>query len=383
MIAQHHSYMTRLFLLALCAGVSALGTQTLVASEPPEYISEVIPIKHARASNVAAALLKMTVNGVGTATANTGNSTSQSPIIFDERSNSLLIYATSQDMQKIKALVSELDVVGTQVLIEAVIFDLSLDDSEGPSVSALDRQDQASDVYPASASVIGGNNLLSLTPFASHATTNAPASHDSAFNYLARLGNDLDAMMPVLASDSRVRILQRPRIQTSDGEPATLFIGESRPYPTSTYYSGGAYGGYSSIQQLKISLTLEVTPRIKPDRLIELDIHQTNYQVSGIANIAYVSDVAITTSSEGQVKVIMRDHETIMLGGLINTVTNRVSSGVPLLKSIPLLGSVFRSSSTRITREEIVTLIRPTILPATNAVAALNRQTGYSLNKGN
>ncbi len=60
------------------------------------------------------------------------------------------------------------------------------------------------------------------------------------------LGQDLDVTLTAVAGDSRARILQGPRIQTSHNEPASIFVGESRPYPTSSYYGGGAYGGYSS-----------------------------------------------------------------------------------------------------------------------------------------
>ena len=76
----------------------------------------------------------------------------------------------------------------------------------------------------------------------------------------------------VASGDSRARILQRPRIQTSHAVEANLFVGESRPYPTASYYGGGAYGGYSSIQQLQIGVTLSVTPLINPDGLVVMDI---------------------------------------------------------------------------------------------------------------
>ena len=106
-------------------------------------------------------------------------------------------------------------------------------------------------------------------------------------------GQDLDVTLSAAAANSRARILQRPRIQTSHNEPAIIFVGESRPYPTSyygggayifvgesrpyptsAYYGGGAYGGYSSIQQLQIGVTLEVTPLINPDGLLVMDIHE-------------------------------------------------------------------------------------------------------------
>ncbi|HWH71172.1 MAG TPA: type II and III secretion system protein, partial [Candidatus Sulfotelmatobacter sp.] len=190
------------------------------------------------------------------------------------------------------------------------------------------------------------------------------------FNYLASLGNDLDISIKAVANDTRAKILQRPRIQTSHAVPATLFVGESRPYPTSSYYGGGAFGGYSSIQQLQIGVTLEVTPLINPDGLVVMDIHQKIDSFKGNVTIQNVGDVPITSSKDASAKVAVRDHDTIMLGGLIEDSRNQNGGGVPFLKDIPGLGFLFRSSFKSQSRSELIVLIRPTVLP-TPEVAAL------------
>ncbi len=87
-------------------------------------------------------------------------------------------------------------------------------------------------------------------------------------------------------------------------------------------------------------------------------------------NIENVGDVPITSSKTAQAKVSVRDHDTIILGGLIDTEKNNSASGVPLLMDIPLLGNLFRSSQQSDTRNELIVLIRPTVLP-TPEVAAL------------
>jgi general secretion pathway protein D len=172
------------------------------------------------------------------------------------------------------------------------------------------------------------------------------------------------------AADARAKILQRPRIQTSHNEPASLFVGESRPYPTSSYYGGGAYGGYSSIQQLQIGVSLDVTPLINPDGLVVLDIHQKIDAFEGNVTIANVGDVPITSEKEAQAKVSVRDHDTIILGGLIETDKNKSKSGVPFLMDIPMLGYLFRTTHVDEARRELIVLIRPTVLP-TPEIAAL------------
>jgi general secretion pathway protein D len=168
-------------------------------------------------------------------------------------------------------------------------------------------------------------------------------------------------------------VLQRPRIQTSHNEPASIFVGQSRPYPTSSYYGGGAYGGYSSIQQLQIGVTLEVTPLINPDGLVVMDIHTKIDSFDGNVTIQNVGDVPVTSDKEAQAKVSVRDHDTIILGGLIETDQNKNNSGVPFLKDIPLVGYLFRSSHADETRSELIVLIRPTVLQSPE-IAALAAQ---------
>jgi len=413
---------------------------------PSEFVSEVIPIKYAKAADIAGALNSLSSGGGGatmggtgttgsrssrtsgmnrsgtggiggypgqaapgmgmqsTATGTTpagaaGNSFSsrlqniisrasqsgeiqvlgQTKIISDERTNSLLIYAGKDDMKTIKEIVAKLDVVLAQVLIEAAIISVTLTDSRDLGVSYLEQQPHGGNYFKGLGAINNGNTL-SQSPLVS-AATNAASSLPSGFSYLASFGQDLDVSLTAAAANSRAKILQRPRIQTSHNEPASLFVGESRPYPTSSYYGGGGYGGYSSIQQLQIGVTIEVTPLINPDGLVVMDIHTKIDSFEGNVTIQNVGDVPITSSKEAQAKISVRDHDTIILGGLIETDKNNNASGVPLLMDIPILGNLFRSSHKDETRSELIVLIRPTVLPtpeiaALAAVAEKNKMPG-------
>ena len=293
----------------------------------------------------------------------------QTKIIADERTNSLLVYASREDMKTIKDIVAKLDVVLAQVLIEAVIVEVALDNSQSIGVSYLEAQP-----HPLNAYFKGRGAIINKTPALSDSSfdivTNAASGLASGFNYLARFGGDLDVTLTAIAAGSRAKVLQRPRIQTSHAVPASLFVGQSRPYPTGSYYGGGAYGGYSSIQQMQIGVSLDVTPLINPDGLVVMDIHQKIDSVTGSVNIANVGDVPITSSKEAQAKVAVKDKDTVILGGLIETDKSDANSGVPFLKDLPLLGVLFRSSSSDETRSELIVLIRPTVLP-TPEIAAL------------
>ncbi len=294
----------------------------------------------------------------------------QTKIIADERTNSLLVYASREDMKTIKDIVAKLDVVLAQVLIEAVIVEVSLDNNRNLGLSYLEQQPHGIGSYFSGRGAIINNNTPVLTPQSFDVITNAAGGLASGFNYLARFGGDLSVTLSAIAGGSHAKILQRPRIQTSHAVPASLFVGESRPYPNGSYYGGGAYGGYSSIQQMQIGVSLDVTPLINPDGLVVMDIHQKIDSVKGTVNIANVGDVPITSSKEAQAKVAVKDKDTIILGGLIETDKTDSNSGVPFLKDLPLLGVLFRSSQQDETRSELIVLIRPTVLP-TPEVAAL------------
>jgi general secretion pathway protein D len=274
-------------------------------------------------------------------------------------------------MKTIKEIVGKLDVVLAQVLIEAVVVEVSLTSSTAVGVSYREARPHGFNNFLGQGALNNGNVLTPGSFNVISGATNAVANLPSGFSYLASLGNnDLEVSVTALAANGRARILQRPRIQTSHAVPASIFVGESRPYPQGSYYGGGSFGGYSTIQQLQIGVSLQVTPLINPDGLVVMDIQTEIDSFKGNVTIQGVGDVPITSSKNATAKVAVRDHDTIMLGGLIETDKNANNSGIPLLKDIPLLGYLFRTTSKDETRSELVVLLRPTVLP-TPEVAAL------------
>ena len=273
-------------------------------------------------------------------------------------------------MKMIKDIVAKLDVVLAQVLIEAVIIQVSLNNQQDLGISYLQKNTSTAGKLTG-IGAINNKNIFSRDITGSNTPgTNTSGVLPGGFSYLGNVGGDLDIFVTALASDGRGKILQRPRVQTSHAVPATLFVGENRPYPVSSYYGGGAYGGYASIQQLQIGVQLEVTPLINPEGLVVMDIRTKIDSFEQNVTIANVGDVPVTSSKDATAKVAVRDHDTIMLGGMIETTKNQNFSGVPYLKDIPLLGYFFRSSHHDENRSELIVLIRPTVLP-TPEVAAL------------
>jgi general secretion pathway protein D len=404
-------------------------------SVPSEFVSEVIPIKYSKAGDIADALNSLSGNGgtttIGNQSRGTGRGTTggrrggmggmnsggynsggfnrgynsvgpqagppqsftsrlqqivqkasasgsmeilgETKIIADERSNSLLVFASKQDMAMIKDVVSKLDVVLEQVLIETVILDVQMDNgwNLGVSVGQHPQSDKLGTVGGVNNNPDGGP-LGTLSQFfagsgGSNITGAFPAS--SGLSYFGSYKGDLDVALQAAASDSRVNVIQKPRILTTHATPGSIFIGSTVPYVTGSSY-GSVYGAGNTYQQLQVGISLDVTPFINPDGLVVMQIDEQIDEISGSIAIQNVGNVPTTTSRSLSAEVAVKDGDTIILGGFMRNSSNKQNSGVPLLKDIPILGALFSSKSDTKERKELLVLMRPTVLK-TPEIAAL------------
>ena len=242
----------------------------------------------------------------------------QTKIIADQRSNSLLIFATRQDMERIKNIVAKLDVLLSQVLIESVIMEVSLDKDWNFGVSAIQNPHAISS--PNFKGTGGYNNGQSFFNFVTNGLiangTNSALA--SGLSYFGQIGNsDYDVALQAAASDDSITIIQKPRIQTFQAQPASFFVGSTVPYVTSTY-NGGTTGIGSSYSQLSVGVSLNVTPFINPDGLVVMQIQEEIDDISGFTTIDGnpVPDTASKTLSSN---VAVKDRDSIILGGAINS----------------------------------------------------------------
>lgn len=286
-------------------------------------------------------------------------------IIADIRSNSLLVFATRRDLEMIKDIISKLDVVLAQVLIETIILDVSFGNDWSLGVSAGQAPRTKGDIKSGGfANNPKGSPLSTLNDFLKQSSTtnlNGIFPGGDGLNYFGRFGGDLDVAISAIASDSRVNVIQKPRVQTSHATPASIFIGQTVPYISGTYNGYGANGVSSSYQQLRVGIGLNVTPFINQDGLVVMKIEETIDEIGETVQIDG-NDVPKTKSSTLTAEIAVRDRETIVLGGIIKNSDSKSKSGVPLLKDIPLLGALFSSSSSSKSRSELVVLMRPTVL---------------------
>ena len=317
-------------------------------------------------------------------------------IIPDERMNALLVFASRQDMDMITNIVAKLDTVLAQVLIEAMILDVRLGDNLTFGVSAGQQPMRTPSVvgggsYGSGSQLNSGgaflNNLISrmITNGFSQVITNGITNmipiiatvfdkatnlnyqSSGGLNYFGQFGGSWDVAVNAIAGNNKARVLARPSIQTSHNAPATIFVGETRPYVTGTTTDLNGTP-HSTYQQTQIGISLNVTPLINPDGLVVMDIQQQVQQVGGNVQIG-TDQVPITTDQNASAKVAVKSGDTIVMGGFIQNSKSTDKSGIPLLQDIPLLGLLFRTTATTSARRELVVLIRPTVLPTPEAAA--------------
>ena len=340
-------------------------------------------------------------------------------IIPDYRSNSLIIFANDGDMVKIAEIVSHVDSLLAQVLIEAIIVNVTLTDGMNTGMNAfMNAAAGPGDTRHIGGFMNGGPSTAGAAPAPTPTPIpntggegqegaadpgNVVAAAGSAlntlgagalaggFSYISRYDNSLEFAISALANNSTAKVLQTPRVQTSHAVPATFFNGEQVPYQGSSGYGGGygGYGGYGGgyggfgggfTQFLNVGITLDVTPYITPDDLVVMDIQQTISELDGFIDMgggqqgASGQKAPQTTEREASSTISVRNGDTILLGGFIRDAKTDTESGVPFLKDIPLLGSLFKSQSATSKRSELLVLIRPTILKTPEDAALMVSQ---------
>ncbi len=289
-------------------------------------------------------------------------------IVPDERSNSLLVYATKEDMKMITNIVAKVDTLLAQVLIEAVIVEVGLDKGLEYGVSAAYKDANGNN---RNLGVLNNDTdiLGSLKNFVVNAGSSNSVPGGGGLSYLGSFGDAWTVAMRAIATDSSVNILSRPRVQTTHAVPATFEIGSTVPYITGTFYNDfGGVGGRSTYQQLPVVTSLNVTPFITPDGLVVMELDQHIEDLGASVEIDG-NKVPTTTTRSATSTVSVKDGEMILLGGFISETKNKSRSGVPLLKDIPVLGALFRSNSDTSKRTELIILMRPTVLDTAEKAA--------------
>jgi len=296
-------------------------------------------------------------------------------ILPDTRTNALLIMASREDMTRLEELVRSLDAQLAQVLIEVIIGEVVLTDERETGVDVVQRILRGGQLKTYGGTRTGTEGPpaaakpLDLTS-AAVGSTPAGAAVSSALTYFATFeGLRLDAVLRMLASDRKFRVLSTPIIQTLHNQQGSIVVGESRPVITASLSSVSAVTStsqvanalQSNVEYKDIAIELNVTPRVNPDGFVTMDINQKINDIAGTANISG-SSLPVISKREARSSVMVKDQNTIVLGGLIKQTKQLDVTKVPFLGDIPLFGALFRDKHTVDVRTELIVFIRPTVL---------------------
>ena len=336
-------------------GIPGAGANPLGGAQPAGNLGFTGAAQPGTANSAFQSRLNQIVSNITGGRAGSAPLLGEAKIIPYDRSNSLLVLANKAEMAMLTNLLAKIDVPQQQVLIEALIFETDLTHTRDVNFGVGQK------TAGPGATFAGKGGINSIINFSTNTTVLGVGATTGGFAYLAQIGANWAAAVQLLESDSKTEVLSRPRIQTSHAEQATIFSGGTTPYVTGSI-SGAGFGTQQQIQQLQIGISMSVLPLITSDGLVVLDINQTIEGENGTVSIDANLKVPKTVRHTAQAKVAVRDGETIILGGLIRTAMTKSKSGVPVLKDIPGLGVLFRSTSESPTRKELMVLIRPTVL---------------------
>jgi general secretion pathway protein D len=304
-------------------------------------------------------------------------------ILPDPRMNSILVMATKEDLARIEQMIRSVDGSVAQVLVEVIIAEVKLDNTLGVGVEIFKRQFQEGQAVMAGTSKTGiPNSPIDLSSAVASNLSQLVTS--SGLTYFASFKNlRLDAVVRLLSTSSRFKVLSAPVIQTLHNQEASIVVGESRPVITSTVsdISGTVVNNQSgtavrsNVEYKDIAIDLRVTPRINPDGYVTMDVEQKVNDVGGNVSVNG-TDVPIITKREAKSSIAVRDQSTVVLGGLIREGKTVTETKTPFFGDIPFFGSLFKGKAVEKARTELIVFIQPTVLRNDEAAVAEAKRRG-------
>lgn len=273
-------------------------------------------------------------------------------IQVSEAVNALIITAPPKLMETMRGIIRELDVRRQQVLVEAVIVEVTTD-----LMSDLGIEWRTS--VPGDDGIFTGVNALPA------AVPGGVPSADVALGPGFTLGflrsSSLRALVRALQSDTNANILSTPTVVTLDNEEAKILVGSNIPFITgsSTSAASSTTNPFQTIQRQDIGITLNVKPRINEKKSIILEIEQT---VESITSSTVATADIITNKRNIETSVRLDNDQVLVLGGLVSDEIQQGEKKVPLLGDIPILGRLFKSTSISTKKTNLLVFIHPVIL---------------------
>ena len=331
--------------------------------------TQVVMLNHGDAENVAEILNSLISQRDNQSNANTSSSVTIQP---DTSLNAIVVRADPTAMNEVLNIVQRLDTPRAQVLIEAAIVEISMNDDFEAGVE-LASLDSSGENVPLINTAMGTtvSSLLGAMLKEDGTINNAPVAALGGVTRptLAVAEVDLDgvsfgAVVNALASLSNANLLSTPSIVTLDNTEAKIVVGEEIPFRSGSFTTtgDGSNNPFTTVTREDVGIELTVTPHVYDNKEVRMEVAQniSNVLDSTVGSSTF-ADV-VTSKRSIETTVLASSGETIVLGGLIQDNANRSENRVPVLGSIPVLGNLFKSRSKRQVKTNLVVFIRPTVI---------------------
>ena len=289
-------------------------------------------------------------------------------VASDENTNSLVIIASPEDFRIIKQVIDKLDIRRKQVFVEVVILEMASEDTFdfglGYHTGAMGDDGNYS-VYSAQ---LNGSSM-GLTQDALSGLAMGVFGQAMTLSVGDGSGSSMDLSVPVfgvalnaLQANSAVNIISTPNVLTTDNEEAKFVVGRNIPFPVSTGRDSNN-NPIVSYQREDVATTLKVTPQINESNYVTLEVYQEVQEVEEDSQGLDVSTAGfITSKRSAETTVVVRDNQTVVLGGLIGNTDTEVESKIPLLGDLPLIGALFRGRRTVSRKTNLLIFLTPHVI---------------------
>mgnify|MGYP001246229054 FL=1 len=358
----------------------------LDSSTPKNSNLRVIYLKYANAEEIASILKEISdtleTEGVSTGSVRKKNTN----ISFHKETNALIISAQPDILESLQSVISQLDIRRAQVLVEALIVELSDSLAKDLGVQYLFTGDGEN--QPVAIQNFGNQDPNLISIIGSETNSNSTLSSNAASSLLNIQGlaigvgkmkddgESFAAILNLVSQDANSNILSTPSVMTMDNEVSSIIVGQEIPITTGETLSSNNSNPFRSVNRQEIGVKLEVKPQINEGNAVKMEINQEVSSVFG--PITSNSTDLITNKRQIQTTVMVETGETIVLGGLIDDDVQESEKKVPVLGNIPVLGKLFKTTSTSRTKRNLIVFLRPTIVRDKNEMRSIsNRKYNY------
>lgn len=334
----------------------------------------IIPLKNASAEEIIPVLESLT-GAIADQNPGNGPLDKKATIAHHQPTNTLVLSADPETLLSMERVVEALDERRAQVLVEAIIVEMSDDKARELGVQFLVSGTGNSTVPFLStnfsrsvpnllglAGVVAGADTTTDSSIIATAATSALAGTNGVlFGAGGQDGDTLfGAILNALEEDTNSKVLSKPFNTVMDNGESELLVGQEVPVTTGLVLDDGNTNPFQTFERKEVGITLQVSPRIAADDTIQLDIYQ---EVSSVIGATLISESGPTFNTRKiDTRVLADDGEIIVLGGLIEQADTIINSKVPGLGDIPVVGNLFKSEGREVGRTNLMVFIKPTII---------------------